>query len=190
MVSPSKPSFSSLVVGNRCSINDLTCSRFCLCYTFFQSEGNSMSVKHPRRKLGLKPGGKLHPDEKNEQLVLIRVPADPIEAATGFLKGRYSLTQDLRREHREEARRERKARSDSFALVSLLRWEPGCRSFERISAFKTNRAPAPPSTGSTGRALLYRQAPRLCLSCLKYLAGYPLGHTFGVVHADSSAGGP
>ena len=33
-----------------------------------------------------------------------------------------------------------------------------------------------------------RQQPRLCLSCLKYLASYPLGHTFGVVHADSSEG--
>ena len=70
-----------------------------------------MSVKHPRRKLGLKPGSKLHPDEKNEQLVLIRVPADPIEAATGFLKGRYFFNSSLSREHREEARRERKARS-------------------------------------------------------------------------------
>ena len=92
-------------------------------YTFLQMEEILMSVtqltskgqilvpKHLRRKLGLKPGGKVHLDEEEGRLVLTPVPPDPIEAATGFLKGRFSLTQDLRREHREEARRERKARS-------------------------------------------------------------------------------
>jgi AbrB family looped-hinge helix DNA binding protein len=92
-------------------------------YSFFQTEKKFMSVtqltkkgqilvpKHLRRKLGLKPGGRVHLDEEDGRLVLTPVPPDPIEAATGFLKGRFSLTQDLRREHREEARRERKARS-------------------------------------------------------------------------------
>jgi AbrB family looped-hinge helix DNA binding protein len=90
---------------------------------FLKSETNSMSVaqltqkgqilvpRHLRRKLGLKPGGKVHLAEEEGRLILTPVPADPIEAATGFLKGRFSLTQDLRREHREEMRRERKARS-------------------------------------------------------------------------------
>lgn len=32
------------------------------------------------------------------------VPPDPIAAATGFLKGQFSLTDDLCREHRNEAR--------------------------------------------------------------------------------------
>jgi len=94
-----------------------------LWYTFVNLEEISMSVtqmthkgqilvpKHLRRKLGLKPGGKIHLDEEQGRLVLTPVPPDPIEAATGFLKGRFSLTQDLRREHREEARRERKTRS-------------------------------------------------------------------------------
>jgi AbrB family looped-hinge helix DNA binding protein len=92
-------------------------------YTFFSTEEKSMSVaqltqkgqilvpKHLRRKLGLKPGGKVHLAEEEGRLVLTPVPPDPIQAATGFLKGRFSLTQDLRREHREEARRERKTRS-------------------------------------------------------------------------------
>jgi AbrB family looped-hinge helix DNA binding protein len=91
-------------------------------YTVFETEENSMSVaqltqkgqilvpKTLRRKLGLKPGGKVHLAEEEGRLVLTPVPPDPIEAATGFLKGRFSLTQDLRREHREEARRDRKAR--------------------------------------------------------------------------------
>ena len=48
-----------------------------------------MSVKHPLRKLGLKSGAKLHPHEKNGRLVLTSVLADPIEAATGFLKSRF-----------------------------------------------------------------------------------------------------
>jgi AbrB family looped-hinge helix DNA binding protein len=92
-------------------------------YTLFSTEETSMSVaqitqkeqilvpKHLRQKLGLKPGGKVHLAEEEGRLVLTPVPPDPIQAATGFLKGRFSLTQDLRREHREEARRERKARS-------------------------------------------------------------------------------
>jgi AbrB family looped-hinge helix DNA binding protein len=92
-------------------------------YTFVETEERLMSVtqltqkgqilvpKHLRRKLGLKPGGKVHLAEEEGRLVLTPVPPDPIEAATGFLKGKFSLTQDLRREHREETRRERKARS-------------------------------------------------------------------------------
>jgi AbrB family looped-hinge helix DNA binding protein len=74
-------------------------------------KGQILVPKHLRRKLGLKPGGKVHLAEEEGRLVLTPVPPDPIQAATGFLKGRFSLTQDLRREHREEARRERKARS-------------------------------------------------------------------------------
>jgi len=92
-------------------------------YIFGLTEDNSMSVaqltpkgqilvpKHLRRKLGLKPGGKVHLAEEEERLVLTPVPPDPIQTATGFLKGNFSLTNDLRREHREEAHRERKARS-------------------------------------------------------------------------------
>lgn len=74
-------------------------------------KGQILVPKHLRRKLGLKPGGKVHIEEEQGRLVLTPVLPDPIEAATGFLKGRFSLTQELRREHREEARRERKARS-------------------------------------------------------------------------------
>jgi AbrB family looped-hinge helix DNA binding protein len=79
--------------------------------TQLTSKGQILVPKHLRRKLGLKPGGKVHLDEEEGRLVLTPVPSDPIEAATGFLKGRFSLTQDIHREHREEARRERKARS-------------------------------------------------------------------------------
>jgi AbrB family looped-hinge helix DNA binding protein len=64
-------------------------------------KGQILVTKHLRRKLGLKPGAKVHLDEEEGRLILTPVPPDPIEAATGFLTGRFSLTQDLRREHRE-----------------------------------------------------------------------------------------
>ena len=74
-------------------------------------KGQILVPKQLRRKLGLRPGGKVHMAEEEGRLVVTPVPAVPIQAATGFLKGKFSLTADLRREHREEARRERKARS-------------------------------------------------------------------------------
>ncbi len=73
--------------------------------------GHILVPEHLRRKLGLKPGGKVHLAEEEGRLILTPVPPDPIQAATGFLKGKFSLTKDLRREHQEEVRRERKARS-------------------------------------------------------------------------------
>ncbi len=74
-------------------------------------KGQILVPKHLRKKLGLKPGAKVHLAEEEGRLVLTPVPPDPIAAATGFLKGRFSLTKDILLDHREEARRERKARS-------------------------------------------------------------------------------
>ena len=74
-------------------------------------KGQILVPKHMRRKLGLKHGGKVHLAEEDGRIVLTPVPPDPIQAATGFLKGNFSLNNDLRREHRNEAQRERKARS-------------------------------------------------------------------------------
>jgi len=48
--------------------------------------------------------------EEGGRLIVTPAADDPIAAATGFLTGKFSLTDDLRREHREEARREQKAR--------------------------------------------------------------------------------
>ena len=79
--------------------------------TQISQKGQILVPKHLRRKLGLKPGGKVHLAEEGGRIVLTPVPPDPIQAATGFLKGNFSLNNDLRREHRNEARRERKARS-------------------------------------------------------------------------------
>lgn len=78
--------------------------------TQMSEKGQILIPKQLRRRLGFKPGGRVHLAEEEGRIVLTPVPADPIAAATGFLKGKFSLTEDLRREHRKEARRERKAR--------------------------------------------------------------------------------
>lgn len=73
-------------------------------------KGQILIPRQLRRKLGFKPGGKVQLIEEGGRLVITPAAEDPIAAATGFLTGRFSLTADLRREHRQEARRERKAR--------------------------------------------------------------------------------
>lgn len=78
--------------------------------TQLSEKGQILIPKTLRRKLGLKPGARVQLAEEEGRLVLSPVPPDPIAAATGFLAGRFSLTADLRREHREEIRGERKAR--------------------------------------------------------------------------------
>jgi AbrB family looped-hinge helix DNA binding protein len=78
--------------------------------THLTAKGQILVPRNLRRKLGIRPGGKVHLAEEEGRLVLTPVPPDPIQAATGFLKGKFSLTSDLRREHSEEARRERKGR--------------------------------------------------------------------------------
>jgi len=74
------------------------------------AKGQILIPKVLRRKLGLKPGARVQLIEQEGQLVVRPVPSDPIAAATGFLKGRFSFTKDLQREHREEARRDRSTR--------------------------------------------------------------------------------
>jgi AbrB family looped-hinge helix DNA binding protein len=78
--------------------------------TQLSEKGQILIPKQLRRKLGLKPGSKVQLSEEKGRLVLSPVPDDPIAAVAGFLEGDYSLTADLRREHREELERERKAR--------------------------------------------------------------------------------
>jgi AbrB family looped-hinge helix DNA binding protein len=73
-------------------------------------KGQILIPRQLRRKLGFKPGGKVQLIEEGGRLVVAPAADDPIAAATGFLTGKFSLTADLQREHREEARRERKAR--------------------------------------------------------------------------------
>jgi AbrB family looped-hinge helix DNA binding protein len=79
--------------------------------TQLSEKGQVLVPKALRRKLGLKPGTRVQLIEEEGRLILSPVPTDPIAAATGFLTGHFSLTADLRREHQEEIRRERKTRT-------------------------------------------------------------------------------
>ncbi|MDF0643463.1 MAG: AbrB/MazE/SpoVT family DNA-binding domain-containing protein [Nitrospira sp.] len=74
------------------------------------SKGQILIPRQLRRKLGFKAGGKVQLIEEGGRLVITPAADDPIATATGFLTGTFSLTDDLRREHREEARREQKTR--------------------------------------------------------------------------------
>lgn len=73
-------------------------------------KGQVLIPKTLRRKLSLEPGSKIHLAEEGNRLVITPVPADPIGTATGYLKGDFSLTNDLLRDHRDERRRERETR--------------------------------------------------------------------------------
>lgn len=64
-----------------------------------------------RRKLGFKAGGKVQLVEEGGRVIVTPAVADPIAVVTGFLTGKFSLTDDLRPEHREEARHEQKTRA-------------------------------------------------------------------------------
>ena len=79
--------------------------------TQLSKNGRVLIPRQLRKKYGLRLGGRVQLAEEEGRLVLMPVPEDPIAAATGFLKGKFSLTQDLVREHREEALRKRKTRS-------------------------------------------------------------------------------
>ena len=79
--------------------------------TLLSAKGYFLIPRPLRKRLGFKPGGKVHLTEEGGRLVVTPVSDDPIAAAAGFLKGKFSLAGDLRREHGDEARRERKART-------------------------------------------------------------------------------
>jgi AbrB family looped-hinge helix DNA binding protein len=72
------------------------------------SKGQILIPGRIRKRMGLNPGASVQLLEKSDHLVLKPVPADPIAAATGFLKSSASLTRDLREEHKEEARHDRR----------------------------------------------------------------------------------
>jgi AbrB family looped-hinge helix DNA binding protein len=73
-------------------------------------KGQILIPRKLRERAGLKPGSSVQVIGEEHQLILTPVPEDPIAAATGFLNIEESLTSDLLKEHKEEARRERKSR--------------------------------------------------------------------------------
>ena len=62
-------------------------------------KGYILIPKKLRKRYGVKPGSKVQLMEDAGRLIVKPVPEDPIEAACGFLKGDFSLTEDLLKEH-------------------------------------------------------------------------------------------
>jgi len=74
-------------------------------------KGQILLPKRIRNKYGVKPGGKVLILEQAEGLLIKPAPDNPLEAACGFLKGDFSLTDDLLKEHDKENRHETTRRS-------------------------------------------------------------------------------
>ncbi|MFH0786636.1 MAG: AbrB/MazE/SpoVT family DNA-binding domain-containing protein [Pseudomonadota bacterium] len=74
-------------------------------------KGQILIPKRIRNKYGVKPGGKVHILEQTEGILIKPAPENPLEAACGFLKGDFSLSDDLLKEHVKEKRHETARRS-------------------------------------------------------------------------------
>ncbi len=66
------------------------------------SKGQILIPKKIRNRYGVRLGGKVHILEQAEGILIKPAPEDPLEAACGFLKGTFSLTNDLLKEHSKE----------------------------------------------------------------------------------------
>jgi AbrB family looped-hinge helix DNA binding protein len=69
-------------------------------------KGHILIPKKIRDKYGVIRGGKVQLIEGPDGILLKPAPADPIEAACGFVQGDFSLTTDLLEERRKEKKRE------------------------------------------------------------------------------------
>jgi len=65
-------------------------------------KGYILIPKKLRERYKVNPGGKVKLLEEEGRIIIKPLPEDPIEAACGFLKGDFSLTQDLLKEHQKE----------------------------------------------------------------------------------------
>ena len=65
-------------------------------------KGQVLIPKRLREKYGVKAGGKVQILEELDGIMIKPVPDDPISAACGFLKGDFSLIEDLLEKHRKE----------------------------------------------------------------------------------------
>jgi AbrB family looped-hinge helix DNA binding protein len=69
-------------------------------------KGHILIPKKIRDKYGVIQGGKVQLIEGPDGILVKPAPADPIEAACGFIQGDFSLTADLLEERRKEKKRE------------------------------------------------------------------------------------
>ncbi len=73
-------------------------------------KGQILLPKRIREKYGVKPGSNVQILEQPDGIVIKPAPDDPIAVACGFLKGDFSLTEDLIEEHKKELENERNNR--------------------------------------------------------------------------------
>ena len=66
-----------------------------------------------RRRFGIKPGSMLEIRGAEDHIEIYMLPADPIKALRGSLKGGPSMAEALIREHREEVRRDVRKRASA-----------------------------------------------------------------------------
>ena len=64
-------------------------------------KGQILIPKKIRDKYCVKPGAKVLLLETPDGIVIKPTPEDPVDAACGFLEGAFSLTDDLKKEHRK-----------------------------------------------------------------------------------------
>ena len=69
-------------------------------------KGQVLIPKKIRDKYGVIQGGKVQLIEGPDGILVKPAPADPIDAACGFIQGNFSLTADLLKERRKEKKRE------------------------------------------------------------------------------------
>ena len=74
-------------------------------------KGQILIPKPIRERHGVTPGSKVQILEQIGGILIKPAPEDPIDAACGFLKGDFSLTDDLIEEHQKELANERQHRS-------------------------------------------------------------------------------
>ncbi|MBI3989730.1 MAG: AbrB/MazE/SpoVT family DNA-binding domain-containing protein [candidate division NC10 bacterium] len=72
------------------------------------AKGQVVIPKAIRKALGIKPGTSFHVRVEGKEVVLFRLPDDPIRALRGVVKGGPSLTKALLEDRKEELEREEK----------------------------------------------------------------------------------
>ena len=73
-------------------------------------KGQLLIPKYYRKKIGITPGCKVALSIDQNKLIVHALPEDPIEASHGLLKGGPSLAEELLKERRAEAEREKRFR--------------------------------------------------------------------------------
>jgi AbrB family looped-hinge helix DNA binding protein len=70
--------------------------------TTVSAKGQIVIPAKVRKRLGMKAGTKVYFNIEGQNVLIIPIPDDPINAACGFLAGGKSLSKDLEKSRKEE----------------------------------------------------------------------------------------